>query len=320
MSGTQGWRAQPADVLTTVVDSLRLRGSVFCRAEMAAPWGLSIPEGPHAHFHLVERGSCWLRLQGVEEPVPVSSGDLVVVPHGRGHVLLDNPRTPAIPLAQLVGPRAASGPHRMRHGGNGPETRLVCGAFRFERRDGHPLLSLLPPVVHIPGDRGRPADGIESLLRFLAAETRDPRPGTEAIVSRLSEVLFVEALRAWMEDLPEGEGGWLGALRDRHVGAALGLIHRYPDRDWTVAALAAEVGMSRSPFAARFAALVGEPPLSYLTRWRMHTAAELLQDDALSLAQVASRVGYESEPAFSKAFKRQFGIPPGTWRRRPSAA
>ncbi|HSG39546.1 MAG TPA: AraC family transcriptional regulator, partial [Thermoanaerobaculia bacterium] len=177
----------------------------------------------------------------------------------------------------------------------------------------------------IQGDGGqttRTTEWLGMTLRFLAAEARHPRPGAETLISRLTDVIFVQALRAWIESQPEGTGGWLGALRDRQTAAALGHIHREPERDWSVVSLASAVGMSRSSFASRFTALVGETPLAYLTRWRMHLASDLLRSRGLSVSQIAGRVGYESEAAFSKAFKREVGVPPGALRRvkspRPS--
>jgi len=313
------WRAEAGDVLTAVMDAVRLRSRVFCRSELKSPWGIALRASSHAHFHVIERGGCWLRLQD-QEPLALAGGDLVVIPHGTGHTLTDSPKTKARPLEQMVAGRTSeAGCLVMRGGGEGVETSLVCGAFRFERPDAHPLLALLPPLIHIrPAERGA-AEWLEATLRFLAWETREAGPGTETIISRLTDVIFVQALRAWIESLPEGRGGWLGALRDRHVGAALGLIHRVPERDWTNASLASEVGLSRSRFAARFTALVGQPPLTYLTRWRMEKAASLLQEGDRGLAEIAASVGYESEAAFSKAFRRRFGLPPGAYRRRVAA-
>jgi AraC-like DNA-binding protein len=314
-----GWRAEAADVLTTVMDAVRLRSRIFCRSELRAPWGMSLPASDYAHFHVVERGGAWLRLRG-QEPVALAGGDLVVVPRGTGHTLTDSLATKARPLSEMAGHRGDEGGCLvMRGGGDGAETQLVCGSFRFERKEAHPLLALLPPVIHLRPEGGHATEWLEATLRFLAWETREARPGTETIVSRLTDVLFVQVLRAWAESLPEGRGGWLGALRDPGVGAALGHIHRSPERAWTNASLALAVGMSRSRFAARFTSLVGEPPLAYLSRWRLETAAGLLQDTALGLAEIAARVGYESEAAFSKAFRRRFGRPPGAYRRGVAA-
>jgi AraC-like DNA-binding protein len=314
-----GWRADASDVLTTVMDAVRLRSRVFCRSELKAPWGMALKRSDYAHFHVVERGGAWLRVEG-RDPVALAGGDLVVVPHGTGHTLTDSLATRARPLLEIAGRRSSDGGCTvLRAGGGGAETQLVCGSFRFERREAHPLVELLPPVIHLRPAETPAAEWLEATLRFLTWETRETRPGTETIVSRLTDVIFVQVLRAWIESLPEGRGGWLGALRDRQVGAALALVHRSPERDWTNAALAKAVGMSRSRFAARFTALVGEPPLAYVSRWRLETAAGLLQDGAFSLGEIAQRVGYDSEAAFSKAFRRRFGTPPGAYRRRSAA-
>jgi AraC-like DNA-binding protein len=301
------------------MDAVRLRSRVFCRSELKAPWGMALKRSDYAHFHVIERGGAWLRVEG-QEPVALAGGDLVVVPHGTGHTLTDSLATKARPLAEMAGRRSSEGGCVvMRGGGEGAETRLVCGSFRFERKEAHPLVALLPPLIHLRPAETQAAEWLEATLRFLAWETREAKPGTETIVSRLTDVIFVLVLRAFIESLPEGRGGWMGALRDRQVGAALALVHRSPERGWTNASLAEAVGMSRSRFAARFTALVGEPPLTYVARWRLETAAGLLQDGALSLGEIAARVGYESEAAFSKAFRRRFGAPPGAYRRRAAA-
>src|SRR5215510_100854 len=310
------WRSSTTDVLTTVIETLRIRGSVFCRSELRSPWGMSLQARGVAHFHLVERGRCVLRLRGMRYPVPLEAGDLVMVPHDRGHFLSDPEVVPARAMIAVEELDSQGACRYLCNSGRGAETRLICGAFRFERDHVHPLLSLLPPLIHLPSADGQMPEWLEATVRLLAAETRAPRAGTETIVTRLTDVIFVQLLRAWAERLPVGEGGWLGALRDPQIGAALGLVHREPHKPWTIATLAAAVGSSRSPFAARFHEMVGEPPLAYLTRWRMQSAAALLGDGSLTLADIAERVGYESLPAFSKAFKRQTGGSPSSWRRR----
>ncbi len=305
------------DVLTTVMDSLGLKSSILCRSELAAPWGMSLTRSDYAHFHAVEHGHCWLRLKSRPRPVALSGGDLVVVTRGEGHVLSDSPSTPGVPPARLIGSKKAPGGHVVvRHAGRGSETRMVCGAFHLENPEAHPLLTLLPPLLHIKAHQDQVEGWLDSTLRLLTFATRESGPGVEAMGSRLTGVIFVQVLRAWLASLAEGEGGWLGALRDRHIGQALAAIHQFPERDWTVASLAAQTGLSRSPFSARFNALVGEPPLSYLTRWRMNTATRLLRERELGLAEIAGRVGYTSEAAFSKAFRRRFKTAPGAYRRR----
>jgi AraC-like DNA-binding protein len=228
-------------------------------------------------------------------------------------VLCDNPQTPPVPLDRLL-PENQAGNPVIRHGGGGAETQLICGSFQFENAAESPLLSLLPSLIHIRGNGSEAEDWLASTLQLLAFEARQARPGAKTVISRLTEIIFVQAVRAWMENQPAGQRGWLGALRDPQIGTALELIHHAPERPWSVATLAREVAMSRSPFAARFTALVGEPPLAYLTHWRMHRAARLLRSDSLSVGEVAERVGYESAAAFSKAFKRCFGQAPGAYR------
>jgi AraC-like DNA-binding protein len=187
--------------------------------------------------------------------------------------------------------------------------------FQIVNGDYNPLLAVLPPLIHIPSGREQLEGWLEPTLKMLANEARHPRPGSETLVACLIDMILVRAVRVWVEEQPQNRGGWLGALRDPQIGAALGLIHREPQRDWSVSALAREVAMSRSIFAARFSSLVGAPPLTYLARWRLWQASRLLAEENLSVGETALRVGYESEAAFSKAFKRHFGQPPLAYRR-----
>ncbi len=310
---------EKADVLTDVLQTLQLRGRVFCCSELSAPWAMRLPTSDYAHFHVIERGSAWLQLADETQPRPLASGDFVLVPHGRGHVLSDHPKTRPKPLSQLIkgNPR---GHHLMEFGGGGALTQMICGSFQFENVATSPLRLILPPLIHLKHEQSRLSEWLEPTLKMLALEARQPRPGSETLISRLLDIIFVQALRAWITTEPPESGGWLGALRDPQIGTALGLMHRELERVWSVEALAKAVAMSRSPFAARFSALVGEPPLTYLTNWRMHVAATLLTREGLNVGQVAGRVGYESEAAFSKAFKRRFGQSPLAHRRQLQAA
>jgi AraC-like DNA-binding protein len=303
------------DVLTDVLQTLHLQGRVFCSSQLSAPWALSLPASDFAHFHVIERGGAWLRLTGEKQWHAAASGDLLIVPHGQGHVLSDSPHTKPVPMLRLLkGSQAAR--HLMQHGGGGAPTQMLCGSFRFESRGQHPLLSVLPPLLHIKSGHGQMAEWLQMTLRLLTTEMQNSRPGSETLVTRLLDIIFVQALRTWIESLPPEQNGWLSALRDPKIGTALGLMHREPQRTWSVESLASEVAMSRSPFAARFTALVGEPPLAYLTGWRMHLAETLLMRDGLNVSEVAGRIGYESEAAFSKAFKRYFGQSPLAHRRQ----
>jgi AraC family transcriptional regulator, alkane utilization regulator len=307
------------DVLTDVLNSLRLRSTLYCRSELCAPWGLYFGPTQVATFHVIDHGNCWLRLDGQAELTSLAGGDLIVLPHGCGHLISDQPDSPAQAMIQLDRdvPRECQ---VRRYAGGGTHTTLLCGLFDFEHADSHPLLAWLPPLVHIKGVQGRAVPWLDTTLKFLASEAGSQRPGAETIVRRLTDVLFVQAIRAWVEQEADGSHSWVQALQDRDIGAALQLMHSKPAYPWTVARLAAEVALSRSTFASRFRALVGESPLHYLTRWRMQTAAQLLHSGSCGVLDVAQRVGYESEVAFSKAFKRTMGVSPGVFRRQARQA
>ena len=305
------------DVLADVLDSLKLRGRFFCRCELSAPWALGFGAGFFSHFHVITSGSCWLQLQDGSAPVALEEGDLVlVIPRGAGYQLCDDLRTQPIPLEELVGNSRGGMRAVIRHGAGGPETGLICGAFEFQGARADSSLAVLPSWIRVSKRESYANEWLSVTLRFLQKETREPGMGSETIITRLIDVIFVEAVRAWLKEQPQGAAGWLGALRDPAIGAALGLIHKSPEKAWTVAMLAGQVGMSRSPFAARFTELAGLSPMSYLKRWRMQVAARLLNDPALSLSKIAERVGYESAAAFSRVFKREFGAAPAQYRRR----
>jgi AraC-like DNA-binding protein len=269
----------------------------------------------------VSSGRCWLDVHG-EEPRQLQPGDFALVPHGNGHLLLSEPGTRTRRVDELnydyVGGRYAI----LRTGGGGAPTSIVCGTVRRGQPAARSLLSLLPRTIVIDGAPGSPspeAEWMYSTLRLIAAEGRELRPGGETVITRLSDVLVVQAIRCWIADQGLGLTGWLGALRDPRIGRAMSLVHRDPARPWSVASLAREVAMSRSAFAARFTQLVGEPAMQYVTRWRMQAALDWLQRDHLSVAELTARLGYESEAAFSRAFKRTIGLAPGAVRRLPAA-
>jgi AraC-like DNA-binding protein len=308
------FEAGPPDVLADVLSSLRLSGRVFSYSQMSAPWALELPASSFAYFHILDRSGGWLRLKDDKAWHPLAGGDLVVIPHGRGHVIGSDPKTKPMTLNQFLRLRDQDG--LVKHGGGGPETHLVCGLFEFETGLDNPLVSLLPRLIHIPEAREHPTGWLDGTLRQLIYEARYTSLGSQIMVTRLTDLIFVQAVRAWLADQPEDEGGWLGALRDGQVGKALGLMHRDPAKNWTVESLADAVSMSRSKFAARFKRLVQEPPLAYLSNLRLNLAARLLKEDGLSVGEVSQRVGYESETAFSSAFKRRFGTAPGKYRKR----
>lgn len=294
------------DVLADILEVTRLRGDIFCHAAAAAPWGLRVEASPKASFHHVIAGSGWL-VAG--RPRRLEAGDLVLLPHGSGHALCDDPRSPRVSLAEW---RAQRGRRS-----SGPRTELLCGTYELEGGGrSHPVLRLLPPVIHIPGRDSAP---LQATCQLLIDEYGRPDVGSSKVVSRLLDVLFIQALRAWLDTQGEGTAGWLGALRDPAIGRALALLHRDPARPWTVRSLGTAAGLSRAVFARRFKQLVGVPPLSYLTEIRLDAAARLLRTTDDSLSTIAHSVGYTSEFAFNRAFRRTRGAPPGRFRRSARA-
>ena len=303
------------DPLGEALHFLRMNGVFYSRCEFTAPWGLALPAMPGTlMFHVVTSGRCWLEVEGAE-PRLLRLCDLGLVPHGEGHRLLNEPGVPAVGLFELPHEHLSERYEILRQGGGGAATSLVCGAVRFNHPAARHLLKLLPRLISVEAASSPQLEWMQSTVRFMAAEARELRPGGETVITRLADILVIQAIRAWIEQDPAAQTGWLGALRDRQVGRAIALIHRNPARAWTVASLAREAAMSRSAFAARFTELVGEPPMHYVARWRMHLALTWLQEDNATLGEIASRLGYQSEAAFSRAFKRLIGTSPGAARR-----
>jgi AraC-like DNA-binding protein len=264
-------------------------------------------------FHVVTGGHCWLEVKG-EAPRLLQPGSLALVPHGTGHCIRSNPTDQVVPLFDIPVEQVSERYEIMRYGGAGELTQLTCGVVRFDHVAGRQLIALLPPVLQIDSWNDDEDNWLQSTLRFIAREAREPRPGGETVITHLADILIIQAIRAWIDSVPETERGWLAALRDKQIGRALAAIHRAPEKDWSVDALAKEVGMSRSGFSARFTNLVGESAKRYVTRWRMQLARIQLQESTASLAVLADRFGYQSEAAFSRAFKREFGVSPGSVR------
>jgi AraC-like DNA-binding protein len=315
------------DALSEVLKALRLESGIFLDAEFTAPWCIDsapgrddvshiLPSAEHvAIYHLLVAGSCRARLPEDGAAIDLVAGDLLMFPHGDGHLLGSDVSRAPIPAAQLAQMGAHGGPARIVHGGGGARTQFVCGYLACDSRLCKPMLGALPRMLRLPlGERSGSAWMISTIQR-AAEESRAPRAGSDAVLARLSELLFVEAIRCHVESLPADERGWLAGLRDPHVSAALRLLHAEPGRPWTVDELGEEAGISRSALAERFTALIGEPPMQYLTRWRLALAARALRHGNETMLRIASDVGYESEAAFNRAFKREFGMPPATWRR-----
>jgi AraC-like DNA-binding protein len=305
------------DVLTDVLETLRARAACYARVIAAGPFAFALARSEDARFYVALEGRASVSVDG--DVIGLEAGELVLLPHGTAHSVHDQPDTEARPLAELLGGCDRSGPAALELGSGGARSVLVCGRIVLDDGAHHPLLPVLPKVIALRSRDGHAAEWLAPTLAFLASESRTALPGARTIVSRLADILFIQVVRAHITSAPDQVSGWLGALRDPQIGSALGCMHEDPAHPWTVESLAQRVAMSRSTFAARFTEIVGEPPLHYLTRWRMQRARSLLREGREPLSEIAARVGYDSEAAFSKAFKRAVGEAPGAYRRTSRA-
>jgi AraC-like DNA-binding protein len=303
------------DVFADVLQSIHLQSALYCRAHLNAPWGLSVPRREVAVFHIVTTGTCWLRLEGTGEPVLLTTGDLIVLPHGHAHVLTDQPSTPVTEFEDFVSRHPPDKYGKVYGEGLGAQSTLVCGEYQLEEYATNPLYALLPICLRASSRQRQANPWIRMIMQLVQAEAQGYQPGAETVITRLSEVLFLHTVRDYLSSLGESDAGWLRACRDPQIGQTLALIHHQPEERWTVDSLAHRVGLSRSAFSAKFMRLVGKAPLGYLTDVRLTKAAALLRTQPATLNAVALSVGYASEVAFSKAFKRRFGTAPGAYRR-----
>jgi AraC-like DNA-binding protein len=304
------------DVLSDVTQAIRLKGLISGGLELAAPWGMGVPERGHPCFYAVARGSCVVDVEGVKGTYSLAGGDLFFLPRSHAHVIRDTRRTRPQDYEKVMALASHDGRPASRGEGNGAVTALVAGCFSLDTGPRHPLLASLPDVIHLRADRRQSAGGLDATLQFIASEAASRSPGVTTVLSRLADILFVQIIRAHVAETGEHSGPWLRALADPQISLALQRIHAQPDAPWTVESLAREAAMSRSAFAARFTELVGEPVLAYLTRWRMVKAREWLAAPGVSVSEVASRVGYTADAAFAKAFKRVVGMGPGAFRKK----
>ena len=303
------------DVLAHILEQTRLRGRVYCQSIARAPWGLRFEDRVESLFHLVTAGTCSLFYGAKRQPLV--AGDIVLFPRGTPHALADHPRSKRVSLADWMAKR--SGPiNALRVGGTqGSEVKVMCGVFEFGiAGPRHPVLRLLPEMVYLPAERMRDRADLASTVAALEREFDQGGRGASLIVSRLLDILFVQIVRAWADQQPPGGAGWIGALRDSTLSRALALMHEDLSHAWDVLTLARACGASRATLARHFVAEIGETPAAYLTRARMQEAARLLLATDDGLATIAAAVGYSSEFAFNKAFRRELGVPPGQYRRR----
>jgi AraC-like DNA-binding protein len=306
------------DALAEVLDVSRVRGAVLAHVCANDPWGIRLSSTPGAAFHAITAGTCWLRLDG-SAPLQLMPGDVVLLPTGSAHDMVSTPDARTRAFDRVAKEELMTPDGDLLIAGPGATTRFICAAYDYDHEVAHPLLSLLPPVVHIPADAPRDGGPIQATLRLLGGELGGRSPGSRSVVTRLTDVFFVQVLREWLER--EGGGAcWLRALRDPQIAEVIAVMHAQPGEPWTLASLAQSVNLSRATLARRFTELVGEPPLTYLTRWRMDLAARRLRETNEPVNVIAHGVGYTSEFAFSRAFTRTRGEAPGRYRRAQRAA
>ncbi|HXI49737.1 MAG TPA: AraC family transcriptional regulator [Steroidobacteraceae bacterium] len=313
------------DALSDVLRAVRLTGAIFFDVQASEPWVAETPSGqaivdamfPGSEhlicYHVITQGSCWACISG-EPPTLLSAGDILVLPHGDTHVLSSTPglrRTADMTLYRM--PADGKLPVSISMGDSqGAAVHFVCGFLGCDARPFNPLLTALPRVILVSGHA---SGALASYVQFALAESKEPRMGGQCVLGRLSELMFVDVVRHYLETLPPDRTGWLAGLRDPFVGRALSAFHRNPTRDWTIETMAKNVGLSRSALAERFTQFVGQPLMQYLANWRMQLAANHLLSGMESVAVIANLVGYDSEAAFSRAFKKAVGTPPGEWRK-----
>jgi AraC family transcriptional regulator, alkane utilization regulator len=303
------------DVLSDILQSIHLHSTLYCRAKMSAPWGFRVSERAVASFHFVTGGTCWLTVEGTDTPpVLLTEGDLVILPHGHAHTMTDHPGTPVTRLEELTTQQRVKGDSIFYSGGQGAVTTLVCGGLQLEDQTTNPLFSILPPVLHLKSQQEPSHPWLGAIVQVVKSEASANQLAAETVITRFSEILFIQAVRTYMGTVGDGTRGWFNALQDPQIGQALALIQHQPGEPWTVESLASHVSLSRSAFAAKFKQLVGQSPMQYVTRVRLTKAAALLRTQPRTLVEVATSIGYDSEVAFSKAFRRYFGIAPGAYR------
>lgn len=307
------------DALTDILNTLRLSSSLYFRTELTSPWGIEVPAKDNvARFHIVIRGQCWLQIAdeggSQDKGMYMSNGDLVVIPHGASHTLADTSTTPIRPLSEVLEEVAYAGEGPLVYGGDGAGCCLVCGEFDFDDLGRHPLLENLPRKLYVSGDSSYNTQWLDSAIGFIAHEATKQEPGAHAIIDRLSEIILIQVIRATLDATKEPIP-FLSAFTDSRINRALSAIHENPADNWSVERLGQLINMSRSSFSNRFTELAKMTPLQYVIFVRLQKASRLLAETSTPLITVAENIGYQSEAAFSQAFKKQYGMRPGEFRR-----
>ncbi len=306
------------DTISDILNRLKLTGCLYFTTNFSSPWGIRVPDYKHvARFHLVTAGQCWLRLTVTDDAHLLNAGDIVIIPHGASHILSDHPDTAVVELEQAISSSNYQGERVFSYGGNSTQqaAQIICGHLEFDDRYQHALINQLPSLLIIRSNEALQTPWFSDSLRFMMYEVQAERMGNMAIIQRLSEVIFIHAIRLWSERTQQ-DSGFLQAASDPKLQKSLQAFHNDPARHWTLNDLAIEAGMSRTLFAQRFRVKANMSVMQYVTQWRAQQAQHMLLESSLSVAQIAEAVGYDSIAAFSRMFKREFGIGPGTYRKQ----
>ncbi len=298
------------DTLGETLYSLRLNGLVYANSELSAPWGVAMPPMPgKMMFHIITRGGCWLRFPDHED-VYLQPGELALLPRGEGHLICSETGIECEPFFDIPVTKLSERFEFMRYGGGGEKTLLTCGCLSFDHVVGEKLIAQLPPLIHMQSENGQLPASLQALITLMGEEASMLGAGGETVVAHLADIIVIKAIRYWVEHSPEASQGWLGALKDPKIGKVLAVMHAHPETTWTLDRLASQAGMSRSGFSARFTELIGTSAKQYLTEWRMNLARMKIMQSPVPLIELAEELGYTSEAAFSRAYKRVFGVPP----------
>lgn len=305
------------DTISDILNTLKFKGCLYFTTDFSAPWGIRVPlHQSVVRFHIVTSGQCCVKVEGFDKISRLSVGDIIVIPHGASHILSDSSATPVIELDEAIKQSNYKGNGKFTHGGDDELNRveLICGHFEFDRQFKHTLISQLPEIILIKHNEALKYPWLGESVRSLAYETQRERMGYNAVIQRLSEIIFIHAIRVWSERVEQSEG-FLLAVSDKNLGKSLHAFHADPAKRWTLNDLASEAGLSRTVFSQRFKDTVGVPVMQYITQWRAQTAQKLLIESSHSVEKVAETIGYDSLAAFSRMFKKIFGIGPGAFRR-----
>lgn len=303
------------DLLSDILLTVKLRGIVYFHARFQSPWGMEIPAGQFANYHIVTEGECWVNTCSANKPILLKKGDMILFPRGDSHALVDSLQSDIVSADELLNNARKTSSNEIIFGGEGSHSSsLICGHFEYERECPHPLFETLPPYIHIASKNNPDAHWFSTASELATQISSGSSMGKDAVINRLAETLFIQALAAYLKTI-DSLSSFMAAIQDRHIGLALQSIHDDIAHDWTITELANIATMSKSVFSSKFHSMVGEPPIIYLARWRMLKAREMLTETAMPINSISEKVGYQSEFSFSKAFKKMTGLTPGTARK-----